>query len=402
MNWNLENLTYDQLDIIRDRFILADKVTANEDLTGLGFNETVKKTIIDQVKNVNGKILVINDLGFHITKGLLEKGAEKVYLLMTQFITVNKPKLKKNGEYSYRKNGEISTTKEVALDDKKLYNLYKHLPIIRDNDKVVLITAEEFYSMGTEENKFDLIIANPPYHHGLHATILQQLTSCKGDILYLTPASLAFGETASCKAAREKFCILSGQIISRDDASKSFNAQFPSDLLVSRLINSSDKAECIKSWENFNANLLTPLKRSIINKCKEYPEHLSADMILYKQEGIGKNKEKEICYKKDASIFLYNVSAIFHLNNFVPNILDDFTVNESCPRLILKYSDRLKATVSSELFKALCYMLSNNKRDCYWNTVYAKIPLVTSAADLRLTDEEISYLNNQDRKFNVI
>ena len=166
MNWNLENLTYDQLAIIRDRFILADKVTANKDLTGLAFTETFKKTIIDQVKNVNGKILVINDLGFHITKGLLEKGAEKVYLLMTQFITVNKPKLKKNGEYSYRKNGEISTTKEVALDDKKLYNLYKHLPIIRDNDKVVLITAEEFYSMGTEENKFDLIIANPPYDMG--------------------------------------------------------------------------------------------------------------------------------------------------------------------------------------------------------------------------------------------
>lgn len=133
-----ELYTPEDLDTLYQNLVAKDYPNMKVGI-GLGYSYTVTKQMIKNISaNKDAKIVIFNDLAFHMYNALTDAGfkAENIYLAFGKW--------KKNG---------------TPADDNYVYDLMKLIAKSSFKEELNIITLKEMFNM----KHFDVIISNPPY-----------------------------------------------------------------------------------------------------------------------------------------------------------------------------------------------------------------------------------------------
>ena len=280
------------------------------------------------------------------------------------------------------------------LDTDKLYNI-----IDKDSDSDV----EEYYRTLKD---MDLIIGNPPYSHGVHASILAEVVenNPNAEIVWLAPDNLVFGNEAPQQEARE---LLKNKLVSCDRIGKQFG-----DIKIATPISiyhfSAEETPDHLDWEDLKISLKTselPHYVSIKEKIEKAPKinrvNKGDKKLDFRTNGKGTHQQcleqiaktfpgciipADTLFLRKTGILLYKKSGIALAGKLTKGLVDayalKFNSEKECKEQLNKLND--------PRYRYILKVLTTNNR----SLLCKPEDLPESFDACGFTDEEIEELKN--------
>lgn len=186
-NFKINKLMSDEdLKLFYDSLIKKDFINFNMSKVGQGFypkeiRDTLLKNIVENYP-LDSKIYILNDLSLHLYNDMTNLGYKNISLIFGGF--------KKEGN----KISHIENDNSISIIKSLINSNFKEF---KNNSTATIVSVKEFLNMNnnTVSDKFDLVIANPPYEisnavitetmkHCNEAVVLMPLSRYKKDGLY--------------------------------------------------------------------------------------------------------------------------------------------------------------------------------------------------------------------------
>lgn len=179
-NFKVNKLMSDEdLKLFYDSLIKKDFINFNMSKVGQGFypkeiRDTLLKNIVEKYP-LNSKICILNDLSLHLYNNMIDLGYKNISLIFGGF--------KKEGN----KISHIENDNSISIIKSLINSNFKEF---KNNSTTAILSVKEFLNMNNNINindKFDLVIANPPYEIG-NAIITETMKHCE-EAVVLMPLS---------------------------------------------------------------------------------------------------------------------------------------------------------------------------------------------------------------------
>ena len=177
-NFKINKLMSDEdLKLFYDSLIKKDFINFNMSKVGQGFypkeiRDTLLKNIVENYP-LDSKIYILNDLSLHLYNDMTNLGYKNISLIFGGF--------KKEGN----KISHIENDNSTFIIKSLINSNFKEF---KNNSTATILSVKEFLNMNNNINdKFDLVIANPPYEIG-NAVIIESMRHCD-EAVVLMPLS---------------------------------------------------------------------------------------------------------------------------------------------------------------------------------------------------------------------
>lgn len=320
------------------------------------------------VKREDLKIAVVDDFGLEAVNFLLDKGIQLDNL--TMIVSDEKSFKKKKREFE------------------KLIN-------VRTINLINFFEKEKGYYI--DNNMFDLIIANPPYEHSLHAKILQSIYStCKNSkIIYLCPDSLLSGMSANCVNARK--CTEEALSDYRFLGPVDFGDAKPVVSLFVFDLHSTEK----KTFEDCRNSKRSEEEKSIRNKIdsvdcwdpyklsktynftttySKWDENKSGNFRDWLKQKLDFSNPRKVFIASTSALYYKQIAQVGEYPSYVAAYFQFETIEEA---------NQFREVIKDPFYSQILKIYSTNKRDLYPRQ--AKWPKSIEA--LNLTEKELEFVN---------
>ena len=178
-NFKVNKLMNDEdLKLFYDSLIKKDFINFNISKVGQGFypkeiRDTLLKNIVEKYP-LDSKICILDDLSLHLYNDMIDLGYKKISLIFGGF--------KKEGN----KISHIENDNSVSIIKSLISSNFKEF---KNNSTTAILSVKEFLNMNNINDKFDLVIANPPYGYQncLARKIIKECLDISDTNIFLCP-----------------------------------------------------------------------------------------------------------------------------------------------------------------------------------------------------------------------